>query len=418
MNTREIKQLRRKFIMISMFSFLLVMLFIGAAINTISYAVTTISIHTKLQSIALSNGLTEETTEIKEDRHPYSPSFLDAYNPSYRHNHFFISYLDANSDIVKFFSNTDSSSETDSVKYYSQHLFQLSREFGRYGTYYYLKSITADGLTEIAIIDCTSELSTIMRLFSATVITCTLALLITFLLVLLLSEKMIQPEIENSMRQKQFITNASHELKTPLAVIRANTELLEMMHGEDEWTKSILKQVDHLNGLIQNLVLIAKAAEREDKTTLSTVDASLCVDESVANFEALAKQSGKELNKLIEKEVKIIADESKIRQLTTLLVDNAIKYCDEGGKVSVSLTALKKGKNGLRLTVSNSYADGAGLDCNRFFDRFYRQDQSHNIDQGGYGIGLSIADSICQQNGGSIKASWKDGIITFHCILP
>ena len=418
MNTREIKKLRRKFIMISMFSFLLVMIFIGGAINTISYAVTRISIHTKLESITLGNGLVEETTEFRDNSRPYSPSFLESFNPSYRHNHFFITSMDDEGNIVQFISNTDSSSEIASVKYYSQYLSQFNRDFGRYGTYYYLKGTNAEGLTKIAIMDCTSELSAIMRLISATVITCTLALLITFLLVLLLSEKMIQPEIENSMRQKQFITNASHELKTPLAVIRANTELLEMMHGEDEWTKSTLKQVDHLNGLIQNLVLISKAAEREDKTALSAVDASVCVEESVANFEALAKQSGKVLTKEIEKEVKIIADESKIRQLTTLLVDNAIKYCDEGGKVTVLLSSLKKGKNGLRLTVSNSYAAGAGLDCNRFFDRFYRQDQSHNIDQGGYGIGLSIADSICQQNGGSIKASWKDGIITFHCILP
>lgn len=418
MNAKEIQRLRKKIILIAMFSFLLVMLFIGAVINTISYAVTTISIHTKLESLMLSNGQNEESDAVQENRRPYSPSFLDAFNPSYRHNHFFLAYFNDDGDLEQFISNTDNLSETSSVQYYAHNLLQLSKNFGRYGTYYYLKSTTDDGLTELAIMDCTSELSTIMRLFSATVVTCLLALLISFLLVLMLSEKMIQPEIENSIRQKQFITNASHELKTPLAVIRANTELLEMMHGEDEWTKSTLKQVDHLSGLIQNLVLIAKAAEREDKSTLSTVDASVCVEESVANFDALAKQSGKELIKEIEKDVKIVADESKVRQLATLLVDNAIKYCDENGKVTVTLTALKKGKSGLRLTVSNSYADGAGLDCNRFFDRFYRQDQSHNIDKGGYGIGLSIAESICQQNGGNIKASWKDGVITFLCVLP
>ena len=110
----------------------------------------------------------------------------------------------------------------------------------------------------------------------------------------------------------------------------------------------------------------------------------------------------------------ITADASKIMQLTTILLDNAIKYCDSEGTVRVELVSQRRG---LRLTVSNSYKDGANVDFNKFFERFYREDKSHNIDKGGYGIGLSIAENICRQYSGDIRAAWKNGEISFICTL-
>ena len=109
------------------------------------------------------------------------------------------------------------------------------------------------------------------------------------------------------------------------------------------------------------------------------------------------------------------ADASKIMQLATLLVDNAIKYCDENGSVKVELSQVRKGT--VRLVVTNSYKNGANVDYNKFFERFYREDKSHNIDKGGYGIGLSIAENICRQYRGSINATWKNGEISFVCLL-
>jgi signal transduction histidine kinase len=128
----------------------------------------------------------------------------------------------------------------------------------------------------------------------------------------------------------------------------------------------------------------------------------------------VARQSERELTKNIVENVKFIADESKIRQLTTILLDNAFKYCDEKGRVEVSLAAEKKG---VCLTVSNHYREGKDVDYSRFFERFYRQDAAHSIDRGGYGIGLSIAEAICRGYKGSIHAEWHDGIISFVCHL-
>ena len=417
MNTKEIHRLKRKFIIIAMLSFFLVMVFIGVVINVSSHVVTVNSIRSTLENISNNQGVRDEDEEMfnRPDSGPFSPSIGDILSPSYRHNHFFFMKFDDNDDVFFFISNSNNDSEIGLVGGYSADILKNDKSFGHYGVYYYLKQYPGDGSVTLAILDCTSEEEASLRILSATAGTMLIALLISYILVRIFSNKLIQPEIENSRRQMQFITNASHELKTPLAVIRANTELLEITNGESEWTKSTLNQVDHLNGLIQNLVMIAKAEEKEDTSNMASINATDVVEQTVSPYEALAIQSGRELVKVINKDVTMVADESKLRQLATILIDNAIKYCDENGKVTVALDQPRKGK--IRLAVSNTYAAGKDVDYNRFFDRFYREDKSHNIDKGGYGIGLSIAESICRQYGGDIRANWKDGVISFICQL-
>ena len=417
MNAKEIHRLKRNFIIIAMLSFFLVMVFIGVVINVSSHVVTVNSIKSTLRNISGNQGVRNDIDERfdREAGRPFSPTISDVFSPTYRHNHFFFFRFSSDSGICDFISNSDNVEELDLVRTYSEEILKENDEFGHYGVYYFLREESSDGSFTLAILDCTSEAEAQLRILIATVATLIVALSITFGLVVVLSNRLIRPEIENSRRQRQFITNASHELKTPLAVIRANTELLEVTNGENEWTKSTLNQVDHLNGLIQNLVMISRAEEKEDTSQMVSINASEAVEQTVKQYEALAIQSEKELVKEIDKDVMVVADESKIRQLTTILVDNAIKYCDDKGKVTVSLAQTKRNKSGIRLVVSNSFAEGKDMDHNLFFDRFYREDKAHNIDKGGYGIGLSIAESICQQYRGSIKAAWKDGTISFIC---
>ena len=186
------------------------------------------------------------------------------------------------------------------------------------------------------------------------------------------------------------------------------------MHGEDEWNESTMNQVDRMTGLISNLVLIAKADEKANKEGRSDVDVSDAVTKAAEAFAPVAKQNGKTLTMDIPGEIHMVASESQIQQLVTLFVDNAIKYCDDGGEIKVTLN--QKGK-GVKIAVSNNYADGKNVDYTRFLDRFYREDQSHNIDKGGFGIGLSIADSIVNQYRGKLDVAYQNGVIEFSAVL-
>ena len=287
--------------------------------------------------------------------------------------------------------------------------------FGNYSVYYYMVRENEDGTAIVAFLDCTAQVAVNLRVLYASLIICFGGMLLVFWPVWHFSNWAIQPELRAVSRQKQFITNASHELKTPLAVIRANTEVLEMIEGENEWTTSTMRQVDRMSGLIGNLVQIARAEERADKSRMTSLPLSRCVAETADTFEPVATSDSKKLVREIADDVTIIADEGAMRQLVSLLIDNAIKYCDEGGTVTVRLD--RKGKFA-RLTVSNDFKAGAGVDYSRFFERFYRQDKSHNTEKGGYGIGLSIAESIVRQYDGTIGVSWSNGVISFTCQIP
>lgn len=426
MNTESINKLRRKFIWIAMLSFLLVMLFTGAMINIAHSLLIDVQARNVLKRLINSSSLelsgeaataadTEESGLISlfgGDELPREYQYVTRY--------FTVVFDKDDNPVACNVTHISSLNEEQAIA-----LARLALRSNNWWSrdsindYYYMVQTQDDGSSIVACVDMYLQSQLNSQVIRMTVLICGAGLLITFIIVILLSKRAIQPEIENVKRQKEFITNASHELKTPLAVIRANTELMEMMNGESEWTQSTMRQVDRMNGLIQNLVMIARAQEGEDKGLLEEVDVSKSVRESVEPYEALSKQDHKALRTEIEDGITMIANEARIRQLTTILVDNAFKYCDPEGTITVGLTTAKKGKI-VRLCVSNSYAAGGDVDYSRFFERFYREDTSHtgtNEKKGGYGIGLSMAESICKLYRGSIGASWKDGVITFECQL-
>lgn len=433
MNADSIRKLRRKFIWIAMLSFLLVMLFTGAMINLAHSVLIDVQAKNVLKLLINNSGygLSEGAGESASQAATQEPSgsgvssgleYLFGVNTLPREYQYVTRYFTIVFD-----------SEGNPVAWNMDHIASVSRRQAiviarkaldskwwngdSIDNYYFMTQERDDGSTIVACVDMYVQSQINSQVIRLTVLICGAGLLITFIIVLLFSKRAIQPEIENVKKQKEFITNASHELKTPLAVIRANTELMEMMNGESEWTQSTMRQVDRMNGLIQNLVMIARAQEGDDRGLLEEVDVSSAVRESVDPYRALAQQDHKTLENEIQDGVTMIANEARIRQLTAILVDNAFKYCDPDGKITVGLTTSKRGKT-IWLYVSNSYADGANVDYSRFFERFYRQDKSHSATsekKGGYGIGLSMAESICQLYHGTISASWKDGIITFTC---
>ena len=450
MNTRTIQKLRYKFILVSTLTYFLVMIFIGVCINLSNYVLTHNQIRKVLDYILENEGIIE--TGLLEKGAEGSPvliadspsktdtesslsssagkgkiqsltrpdakgSVLDEFSPNFRYSaHYFTATFSEEGELIDLRTTNINEFSEKEAGMLAREAYSQNRRYGRFGYYYYERGELPSGENMVVFLSCVSQLRASERIVTITFMICLAGMLITLVLVCIFSNRMIKPEIENVRRQKQFITNASHELKTPLAVIRANTEIEEMMNGESEWTQSTMRQVDRLDGLVQNLVMISRAAEREDRSVMTEIDVSKNVEESVNPYRSLAQQDKKELVLEITPGIRMVADESKIRQLTTLLVDNAFKYCDDEGKIRVSLDPLRKGKS-VRLVVANTFAEGANVDYSRFFERFYREDESHNVDKGGYGIGLSIAESICHQYGGTISVGWKNGEIAFTCIL-
>lgn len=443
MNEKAIQRLKRKFILTAMLSFITVMLFMSAAIFAANLAITRSEVREVMAYLISNNGklgageLTGSEEESEQDveapaeqpgqGNSRSDSFrsqlqeLFGFGSNYNSPEFFyatryfaVTY-DADGSVDDVITNHIAAIEKQEAVQYADRVRKGWRRFGSYGDYYYQVSNASDGSGIVVFLDCTSQVAFSHRIMYICLILIGFGMLVSWLVLRVLAGRLVQPEIRNAEMQKSFITNASHELKTPLAVIRANTELLEMTSGENEWTQSTLRQVDRLQGLIQNLVMITRAQEQDNKTERVNVDVSKAVEETVKTFEPVATQEDKKMEQQIQEGITMLAEEGQIRQLTSVLVDNAIKYCDDKGTITIALS--KKGRSNVKLSVSNDYADGKNQDYRRFFDRFYRADESHNQDKGGYGIGLSIAQNLVEQYHGSINASWSDGVITFTCVI-
>ena len=420
MNSQTIKELRRKFILIATVSFFVVILFTAGMTALASENSLRLQAGRALGLIVENDGQLPDAAGTHEEGGGHVPHNILFPEFAYAARYFSVVFDEASNVKSVDVSRVASVSEQEAIVYAEAALESYDNltvsllDLGQVDTFYYRVAEKDDGDTIVAFLDCAFQVQVNREVGRNTIFICLAGITVSFVVVLGLSNRAIRPSIENARKQKQFITNASHELKTPLAVIRANTEVIEMLSGESEWTRSTMSQVDRMDGLVQNLVMIARAQEREDRATTGEIDVRSVVADSVEPFQALARQDEIDLVCELAPEVSMEADVSSIQQLTTLLVDNAIKYCDKGGKVVVALTQPRRGR--VTLTVSNSFAKGETAEFDRYFERFYRDDESHS-DEGGYGIGLSVAESICERYRGSIRATWKGGMAVFTCQL-
>ncbi len=435
MSEASIRRLQRRFILISMTSLAVVIFIISGLMNIGNLMSSRTAIENLMTEICDSRGVLPELEEKREESEErdaesrYTDTLhydllsifglereVDVLSPGYRDStRFFAVLFNEDGSLEEIKTGRISSIDEDAAIELAKLAKDRGTRFGRSGAFYYKYAKYDDGSSIVVYMDCTAEVRAYLRVLYISLIIGFSSLLLAFPLVCYFSNRAVRPEIRNAERQRQFITNASHELKTPLSVIRANTELLELMNGENEWTASTLRQVDHMNDLVKNLVLLSRSEETVDRSAMTETDVTKVLGETAETFRPVAIQAGKTLSVDIQDGIHMVTDRDTIAQLASLLIDNAIKYCDDGGTVSVS--AAQKGR-GLRLVVSNSYAGGKGQDYHRFFDRFYRADQSHSDQKKGYGIGLSIVQNIVQMYRGSINASWKDGVISFTCVIP
>lgn len=276
---------------------------------------------------------------------------------------------------------------------------------------HYARRSMDDGSVMVVLIDSTSRYG-LVRLVMMYMFALWLTVLILYVIIMgHFSKKLIHPFIENDEKQKRFITNASHELKTPLAVISANTEMTEVLGGKSKWTESTRRQIKRLQTLIEDLVVLTRLDEMKE-SELTDVDLSAVVTESSESFRSVAESAGKRFTADIAPEIHIKADKRGLQQIVSILMDNAVKYCDENGEITVRLESRARGK-GAKIVISNTYAEGKDVDTSRFFERFYRQDESHNSEKSGFGIGLSMAKEIAERMRGKLRVNYSGDTISF-----
>ena len=268
-----------------------------------------------------------------------------------------------------------------------------------------------DGSVMVVMIDSTSRYG-LVRLVMMYMFALWLTVLILYVIVMgHFSKKLIHPFIENDEKQKRFITNASHELKTPLAVISANTEMTEVLGGKNKWTESTRRQIKRLQTLIEDLVVLTRLDEMKE-SELTDVDLSAVVAESSEPFRSVAENDGKRFTVDIAPDIRINGDKRGLQQIVSILLDNAVKYCDANGSITVRLESRARGK-GAKIVITNTYVDGKDVDTSRFFERFYRQDESHNSEKSGFGIGLSMAKEITERMKGKLRVNYSGDTISF-----
>lgn len=226
------------------------------------------------------------------------------------------------------------------------------------------------------------------------------------ILVITFSKIVLRPVAQSYEKQRQFITDAGHELKTPLTIIDANTEVIEMENGESQWTKSIRNQVERLTSMVGQFITLSKMEEKNENFHKTDISLNIILNESLEPFDAVFLSKNIKINTFSEKDIHISGDEKLLRQLFEILIDNAAKYASENSTFSISMKR-KSRKNMLTFeNESNTISEG-NLDI--LFDRFYRTDASRNSATGGSGIGLSVAKSIVTLHGGTIHAKSDDG---------
>ena len=223
----------------------------------------------------------------------------------------------------------------------------------------------------------------------------------------------MKPIAESYKKQKRFITDASHELKTPLTVIGASCDVLEFDSGENEWTKTIKEQVKELTALTNKLVFLSKIDEEDKKLGFSEFSLSEICEEKLKGYFVVAKAENKELTTEIAPDLSLNGDMGMIKEMISLLMDNAIKYSDDNGKIHFSLKKAGKYK---KITVENTTANLPEGNLDLLFERFYRPDASRNSSAGGHGIGLSVVKAIAELHKGTVTATKKDDHTISFCV--
>lgn len=288
------------------------------------------------------------------------------------------------------------------------------REKGFSGEYRYL-GVHEDAGTRWIFLNREREHATFRTFLWTSVGISAAGFVMVFLLLMLLSARIVRPIAQSYEKQKQFITDAGHELKTPITIIRADTDVLEEDVGDNEWIADIRTQTNRLSSLTNDLVYLSRMEEEGAKPQLLDFPLSDIVSDTAQPFQSVALTQNKTFATDIQPMLSMHGDEKSIRKLVSILLDNAMKYSPEGGSIALS---LKKTGRQILLSVTNTASNLEKGNHDRLFDRFYRADASRSSETGGFGLGLAIAKAVVDAHKGKIHANSDGQSLTVEAAFP
>lgn len=399
-----IYKLRKKFVMITAVSVGIVFALIFGGIYFISRSQLNHSLDMLADVIAMNDGVFPDLDRRENPVPPGGFPQNQFLTPETRFStRFFTVWVDDNGNVLQENIEHISSVSEDEARDYAKRTLNMGRERGWISAYRYKVSETEYGRLVVFV---NGEMNKAMtnRLLYTVFFVLAGSFILILLLILFISKKAVKPAAESYEKQKQFVTDANHELKTPLTLILSNVDIVESELGKNEWLDDIRSEGERMGALINQLVALSRMDEDNSNLTMAEFNLSEVASDTVSEFAGLAAEKQKNLITAIQPSIRYHGDEGLIRRLLCILLDNAIKYCDLNGVIQVSI--YTKGRYPI-ITVENSYRNVENEELNRFFDRFYRADKARTFN-GGFGIGLSIAKGIARKHRGDIVVYKKD----------
>ena len=348
-------------------------------------------------------GFRGEPPEIRSGRDAAAAGLNNSYTIS----------LNADGSVASWSSDRSGLYTDEQVAVIAESILADGRNSGRIGTQFYRKT-EQSGQTLLTVLDARLDYLSASNVLRSTILIAAAACVLLSLLAWLLIRRMVQPVEEAFTRQKQFVSDASHELKTPLAVISANAEVLEQEIGENEYLGYIRSEVRRTDTLVSNLLTLARLDRKEGTAEMKSFNLSRALLDVVLPFESTVYEAGKTLETEIPDNMECTGNEEMIQQLAVILLSNALKYSNEDGRIEVSLKARGRQRE---LRVFNTGDPIAPEDREKIFDRFWRADPAHGRETGGHGLGLAIARTIVEAHKGKISVESSENGNAFTVLL-
>ena len=406
-----IKKLRREFITISIIAVVSVMVLLCVIVNVANFVSVNSKLNDTIEMINSNNGMMPDFSprEKPEDGDMQKPDFRPddgRFNEETPFStRFFVLYYNEDGTLTRSDLDKIAAVTQDDTQKYLDIAIKHGEGYGFTDGYKYKVTKQEDGSFTAIFLDDYREMNSVYTILILSVAATVICSALICVLIVLFSKRAVGPAIESNKKQKQFITDASHELKTPITVISTSLSVLEMEVGKQKWIDKSKEQTEKLTELVNSLVTLSKTDE-ETPPDVREFNISDAVSETAGSFSDFAEQNGHRIETDIEPGLTYSGDEYMVRQLCSILIDNAVKYASEGAPVKIS---LKKDKKGAVITCENEAENVDAGELDKLFDRFYRSDKSRNTKTGGFGIGLSIARSICESHKGEIKAVCDNG---------